>query len=307
MAVNAWLTNTMRRPPGSTRSASVISTASRWCAIALSSSCWNGISSAGADMGHRIVTGTRAFVGVGNCAACPISDASDGTIPAAGAPIGAVSRLQNVGPTNLEPPMTLRTAVVLACAPLCALRSPAARADELSFDDHLRRAAALAADEQYRESVRELEAAYALRQSPRVLYELGRAYARLGEAQPAIAAYERFLAAEPALEEPMRARVERAIAELRGRPAAVVPALRFDLPGDVRLAPIRMELQSNHGLVAGGVSLLATSYAAAMIGGSVFAAFGASEFGGSDDRGNLAVAGGMLIIPVVGPFVSSLV
>jgi iron complex outermembrane receptor protein len=147
--------------------------------------------------------------------------------------------------------MRLRAAILTTC-----LVASAARADELTFEDHMRRAGALAAAESYREAVRELDAAYELRQSPRVLYELARAHARLGERAAALDCYARFLVADPAIDPALRAEVERAQSELRGPPVPVAPVapapVRVDLGPEVRLAPVRMELQSNHGLVAGG-------------------------------------------------------
>jgi tetratricopeptide (TPR) repeat protein len=183
-----------------------------------------------------------------------------------------------------------------------------ARAQD-AFSDHYQRGEALAANEQYVEAARELEAAFAIRQPPRLLYELAQVYRKLGNAPRALDYYRRFLIAEPQIGPEARQEMQQEMVRLQqlAPPPAPPPqpAGTLQLPPDIRLAPVRIELRSHRGLIAGGSSLLATSYAAALIAGSMFAAL-ASPYD-SSTNGNLQAAGGTLLIPVLGPFIGALV
>jgi hypothetical protein len=168
-----------------------------------------------------------------------------------------------------------------------------ARADD-SFGTHVERALTLSQNDQYALALKELEAAYAIKQPPSLLYSLGLAHRRLGHAKEALDYYLRFLAAESDPSPEMREQVEREVRELR----------KLVAPGDTRVLPlepafatepIRTETKHDRGLIAVGVALLASGYAGAVIVGSLFLPQ-RGEPGGA--------AAGTLLIPVVGPVVS---
>jgi hypothetical protein len=176
-----------------------------------------------------------------------------------------------------------------------------------TVEQHEARAQGLMQAERYQEALAELEAAYHLRQSPRLLRELAVAHRLLGHAREALDLDRRYLAAESSIDPATRASVMREIAELRSLIEPAVPNLA--LPPNVTLAPIHWELRTNRGLVGGGISLLATGYAAAFISGITFAIVGSGEYSssGGDPNGSLSAAGGTLLIPVLGPFIASAV
>jgi hypothetical protein len=175
-----------------------------------------------------------------------------------------------------------------------------------TVEQHEARAQALMQAERYQEALAELEAAYQLRQSPRLLRELAVAHRRLGHSREALDLNQRYLAADQSVDQATRASVMREVAELRAlcEPAPAVGMT--NLPPNVSLVPVHFEERHNRGLIAGGVTLLATGYAAAFITGSIFAAIGSNDSGyNSSSDGSLAAGGGTLLIPVLGPFISA--
>ena len=71
----------------------------------------------------------------------------------------------------------------------------AVAADE--FMDHYSRGLTLYRTEQYQESIAEFEAAYAKKQLPRTLFNIARAYLKLGKAQEALNYFRRYQELEP--------------------------------------------------------------------------------------------------------------
>lgn len=148
------------------------------------------------------------------------------------------------------------------------LFSVAARAQN-SFLDHYEKAQALIQNAQYQAAVDELDAAYQLR----------------------------ALAAADAPPPP---------------PVAFDPRLSLGAP---QLA-VRYELRSDRAMIAGGAALFASSYLAATIAGSIFVGAGGQ---GGDNCGGYSYsgpmggtncfsyrdAGGVLFIPLLGPFISA--
>ena len=177
-------------------------------------------------------------------------------------------------------------AVVLLCG---AARE--ARADE--SQDHAGRAALLADHEQYRDALAELEAAYALRQSPSLLFEMARMHERLGDARRALESYERFLMADVSADTAKRADADAAVSRLRPR----------------------YERKPSRGLTAGGAVLFGAGYLAAVVTGSLFLAAGGNGCSSytignqppvySCPKGNLQIASGLLLIPGAGPFLAA--
>jgi hypothetical protein len=207
--------------------------------------------------------------------------------------------------------MTLRQLLLIALLTVAGGRAWA----EETFSDHYDRAVAFAQNDQHSEALKELQAAYAIRQLPKLLYEMARAHHRLGNGKEAVDHYQRFLIADPTPDPAMKADAEAQLVALKRflpPPTPVQAQPSFALPPgyapDMRLAPIRYEWRHHRGMVGWGLALLNTAYAAALFTGISFATIGRSGFGNNNDpAGDISAAGGTLIIPVVGPFISALV
>jgi hypothetical protein len=194
------------------------------------------------------------------------------------------------------------------------LFSVAVRAQD-SFSDHYEKAQSLLQNAQYQAAVDELDAAYQLRQLPQLLYELGRAHQMLGHTAEASGFLKRYLAAEMNPPADLRADAERRLQQLRALaaadapppPVAVDPRLHF---GAQQLA-VRYELRSDRPLIAGGAALFASSYLAATIAGSLFVGSSGgnncsdSPLANNSGCFNTQAAGGVLFIPLLGPFISA--
>jgi len=139
---------------------------------------------------------------------------------------------------------------------------------------------------------------------PRLLLELGRVERKLGHAKESLSYYQRYLAADPEIDDATRLTVLREIAELQ----PLVEAPRLDL--QPRALPIHYETHHDRGLIAGGVTLLGTAYAGAIITGSVILDQNDrnppdSQYGPSASYQPNSAAAGTLLIPVLGPVVSA--
>jgi hypothetical protein len=170
------------------------------------------------------------------------------------------------------------------------------------FAEHLDRASYRLQNEQYEEALKELRAAYAIRQQPRLLLEMARVERRLGHAAQALDLYRRWRASGDPADEATQAEASAAIAALAPEvqpPAPAVPPLAYALTPP-RL--LRYEDRPRSGLVVGGAVLFSLSYSAAALSGGAFAALGGSSSGSS---GNLSTAGGLLFIPFIGPFAAA--
>jgi hypothetical protein len=185
----------------------------------------------------------------------------------------------------------------------CLLLSAPALADE--FTDHAERVTALMAEDRYEAALAELEAAYSLRQSPRLLYDMARAQQRLGRAQEALALYRRFLAtqAEPALRGDAEAQV-RALQAL----TAPVPPTAPAAPGQAAPPPparpmvVKTRARPDSRLIVPGAVILGLGYVGSLLTGSLLMAY--ADQTGATDRSQALAAGSMLLIPVAGPFIS---
>ena len=107
----------------------------------------------------------------------------------------------------------------------CVLSLPGAALAEETFAEHQARAQILASNDQYAEALKELTAAYTLRQSPKLLPEMAKMHRKLGNAREALSCYRRFLVAEADIDLALRAEVELQIAELQALTADPAPAL----------------------------------------------------------------------------------
>ena len=204
--------------------------------------------------------------------------------------------------------MTRPSTVLKVLAVLVSLAGARTAFAQDPFADHYERATALYGGEAYVESLKEYDAAYALRQPTRLLFDLARVHRKLGHAKEALGYYRRFLTADSEPEPAMRAEAESALAMLGPLvpPPSLAPILQPQpqLPPGYVLRPVRLELRHDRGLIGGGIALLTAGYAAALISGSIFASFTSND--SSSSNGDLAAAGGTLLIPIAGPLISAL-
>jgi hypothetical protein len=190
-----------------------------------------------------------------------------------------------------------------------------ARAEEVQ--DPVAHAETLAQAERYKEALAELEAAYAVRQSPRLVYMMAKMHQRLGDALAALASYEHFLVADANGDLRMRADAQAQATQLRrvlgkepAQPAAS-PA-----PTDDASVEARFEMKPHAGMVAGGAVLFGAAYLGAVATGSAFLSAGnnlsntqscvPSMYYTPNCHGNQQVAAGTLLIPFAGPFIAAL-
>lgn len=112
-----------------------------------------------------------------------------------------------------------RSSTRIALVVVLALLLPAAaRAEsEAAFQDHYQRALKLYQDGQYQQAIPEFQTAYDLRPLPRLLFNLGQAYRKLGRDVEALNTYERYLQLDTSVPQERRAMVEGYIRELRGK------------------------------------------------------------------------------------------
>jgi hypothetical protein len=197
------------------------------------------------------------------------------------------------------------------------LASPAT-ADE--YDDHLSRGDRFAQGEQHREALREYEAAYGLRQSAHALFAIARTHQRLGDAQRALGAYERFLAIGAETDPAERRTAEQEAARLRLAAPAPAPAMTgLTLTPQAVLELLRASREEsetdrlrsrNRSLMAGGAVLFSASYFAAFMSGAFLVNSSSRECDGYSPHASsdtMRIAAGTLFIPGAGPIVSSLI
>jgi len=168
------------------------------------------------------------------------------------------------------------------------------------FAEHLDRASYRLQNEQYEEALKELRAAYALRQQPRLLLEMARVERRLGHAAQSLELYKRWRASGDPADEATQGEAVAAIEALS--PLAPPPAPAPTAWGLTPPRLLRYEERPRSGLVAGGAILFSVSYSAAALSGGAFAAIGGYDYG---SQGNLRTAGGLLFIPFIGPFAAA--
>lgn len=99
-----------------------------------------------------------------------------------------------------------------------------------AFDQHVKAAQRLYKEGDYARTVEELNAAYALRKEPRLLYNLGHAYSRLGDSAAALRSFEEFLKRERRVPTELRADIEHLMDVLREKIANPAPASSPALP-----------------------------------------------------------------------------
>lgn len=213
---------------------------------------------------------------------------------------------------------------------LTTLIAPSAvHADE--YQDHLARASQLAQNHHYRDALTEFKAAYAIEQVPTLLLSIARLHTQLGDGREALDAYRRFKVAVPSPEPELQKETDAAIASLgavyeareprESRPAAdtATSLARLEallLSNSTRSETDRLR-RRNTSLMAGGSVLFGLGYAASFLTGSLSLGLGtcntrnydysSSSSSSTSSNSQCVAANALLLVPVAGPIVSSLV
>lgn len=179
--------------------------------------------------------------------------------------------------------------------PLFAQPSPGPSFEQLHAEARL-----LAGRGQLPEALERYRQLFALRPQPSLFCEIAPLYRRLGEAASAFTTYRRCLEGGTGLSAGERRVIEEELRRLHQVMAELaIPVGESERrAGQIRLVPIRYELRTHRGLLGAGLGVLVPSYAAAFISGIIFGSLGRSSQSG---------AGWSLLIPVLGPFISSFV
>lgn len=92
-------------------------------------------------------------------------------------------------------------------------------------DQHYKRAIAFYENKDYPRAIREFQAAYKVRQLPRILLNIGQVYRKLGMASTALKFYEHYLRVDPQPKPEIKSEVDRYIAQTRAMldPPDIVP------------------------------------------------------------------------------------
>jgi tetratricopeptide (TPR) repeat protein len=114
------------------------------------------------------------------------------------------------------------SAALLLCLAQPAGARPMQGAED-TFQVRYDRSRALYQQGRYEECISELQAAYKLRQLPRLLVNIGHAYRKLGRAREALSHYQLYLQVEPDPRPEIRADVERGMAQARALLQATEP------------------------------------------------------------------------------------
>lgn len=114
------------------------------------------------------------------------------------------------------------SAALLLCLAQPAAARPPQGGDD-AFQVRYDRSRALYQEGRYEECISELQAAYRLRQLPRLLLNIGHAYRKLGRAREALSHYQLYLQVEADPRPEIRADVERGMAQARALLQATEP------------------------------------------------------------------------------------
>ncbi len=181
----------------------------------------------------------------------------------------------------------------LIVALLFGLPGPAGASPPEAFQQHYEQAMGLYHAEHYREAIAEFTAAYEASRQPRLLINIGRAHFKLGEAEQALAFYQRYLRERPRGDADARHKLMDYIAEARqaleapqpevseATPAAAPPSPvppvpppeaqpppQRPAPAPLRPAPVARAVRSRLAVakwVVGGLGLLGAAAGAALL------------------------------------------
>lgn len=110
-----------------------------------------------------------------------------------------------------RPLLVLRTAWLVLALAVFNLGPAPAYADQA--DQHYKRALKYYESKDYPHAIKEFQAAYRVRQLPRILLNIGQVYRKLGMASTALKFYEHYLRVEPNPKPEIKAEVDRYIAQ----------------------------------------------------------------------------------------------
>lgn len=234
---------------------------------------------------------------------------------------------------------------------------PALASDE--YQQHVKRGSELVRTEEYSAALSQFEAAYALRQSPSLLYQIARCHHRLGDTKNAKTFYKRYLSAGDNIDARRRQEVEDSLRQLgdmaaqsgntgeskRGRLVASTNPNMWPSPtgsgraGVHPLEPSKPSRQAPPGwaaeprkprptdadededkeeeptrprtratspgtAIAGGVLWGASYVPAVVVGSLILIGSNSVTFSSSSTKSLIQGAGGTLLIPIAGPFLS---
>lgn len=116
-----------------------------------------------------------------------------------------------------------KSSISLLLTLLCLLlhTRPAQPKSSKGFQHHYDRAIELYQSERYSSAIEEFKAAYAVKQLPRVLFNIGQAHLKLGEAKEALSYYERYLQLEPKPPPEIQSKLEANMAQARAMLSAL--------------------------------------------------------------------------------------
>jgi hypothetical protein len=238
---------------------------------------------------------------------------------------------------------------IMAMGSVCLLALPAraqpqappvglgAPANRMSSDEQLEarfRADVLRAQQLMRlgrrnEALGLLQGAYSLRQEPALLLDIARLLHQLGLGAEAIAAYQRYLIADPGAPADLRGEATAAIAQISALMAApttaptgaptpaaqagptTTPAMPATPPPSILQSEPVVSRRSRHkGMIAAGWTLLSVGYAGAFATGVAMGASWGSPcymLSGYYCQNPSPAAGWTLLIPILGPVISSVI
>lgn len=221
--------------------------------------------------------------------------------PTAAAPAPAPARVQ---PPPAPPPPR---ASVISTPP-----APKPPTQQEVFDRHVKAAEVLYQSQEPARALRELQLAYQISPRPSLLYLMARSYQQLRRYDDAINLYRRYMQADDNLEPEKRARIGALVASLQEMSVPAVSEVTqrrdSDEAADDTAPAATPKYQRRTGLMVSGIVVLASSYSAAAIFGSLGLA-GASTLSTQQysrsaiDQAKAAF--GTLYIPVIGPFFSA--
>lgn len=134
-----------------------------------------------------------------------------------------------------------RSSKPLRALALLLLLAPVRAGAADPFDAHYKHAISLSKGGHYENALREMEAAYALKPWPRLLYNLGQLHRKLRQFEEALQSFELFLRTDPSVKPELRKQVEEYLAELRTTEPAKTPAAAPAAPAS---APVQADLRA---------------------------------------------------------------
>lgn len=235
----------------------------------------------------------------------PWKDVASATAVQAGKATAAAAPL---APARVQPPPAPPPRAPVVSTP----PAPKPPTQEEVFDRHVKAAEFLYQAHEPARALRELQLAYQIAPRSSLLYLMARSYQQLRRYDDAINLYRRYMQEDANLEPEKRARIGALVASLQEMsvPPASEVTQRRDRDDAEDTAPAsELKYQRRTGLMVSGIVILACSYSAAALFGSLGLA-GTSTLSkqqysqSSIDQAKAAF--GTLYIPIIGPFFSAI-